>query len=204
MFPAIPHRYRETGQVRQAPISEHHLVKAHVGAAELACALRRGEGREWSGRAWNLAISGAVPLSVYLLLQWPAVLLVAMLVVDAFAVWGADRLRWLRAAQAVESEVARVADADAYLIARAMSAPSRALSRTDEIPGWPMVSRAIARAPEGGIATAYRNAHSELAYSTTTGILPIRDCHWRGPVMCTDSPLESTATVTGMSRTSNS
>ncbi len=40
--------------------------------------------------------------------------------------------------------------------------------------------------------------------STTTGILPMRDCHSRGPVLCTDSPLESTATVTGMSLTSNS
>ena len=41
-------------------------------------------------------------------------------------------------------------------------------------------------------------------YSTTTGILPIFACHSRGPVLCTDSPLESTATVTGMSCTSNS
>ena len=41
-------------------------------------------------------------------------------------------------------------------------------------------------------------------YSTTTGILPIRACHSRGPVLCTDSPVESTATVTGMSCTVNS
>lgn len=32
----------------------------------------------------------------------------------------------------------------------------------------------------------------------------MRACHSRGPVMCTDSPVESTATVTGMSCTVNS
>lgn|GEM_PF-3949152 len=41
-------------------------------------------------------------------------------------------------------------------------------------------------------------------HSTTTGILPMRACHSRGPVLCTDSPVESTATVTGMSSTVNS
>ncbi len=41
-------------------------------------------------------------------------------------------------------------------------------------------------------------------YDTTTGIFPIRACHSFGPVWCTDSPAESTATVTGMSCTSNS
>jgi len=46
-------------------------------------------------------------------------------------------------------------------------------------------------------------AESRL-YSTTTGIFPIRACHSFGPVLCTDSPVESTATVTGMSCTSNS
>jgi hypothetical protein len=45
---------------------------------------------------------------------------------------------------------------------------------------------------------------SNYAGSTTTGIPPIRARHSRGPVSCTDSPLESTATVTGMSRTVNS
>src|SRR5690606_18940964 len=40
--------------------------------------------------------------------------------------------------------------------------------------------------------------------STASGILPIRACHSRGPVSCTDSPPESTATVTGMSCTVNS
>lgn len=32
-----------------------------------------------------------------------------------------------------------------------------------------------------------------------TGIFPIRFCHSTGPVLCTDSPLQSTATVTGIS-----
>ena len=40
--------------------------------------------------------------------------------------------------------------------------------------------------------------------ATTTGILPILTCHSRGPVWCTDSPVASTATVTGMSYTVNS
>ena len=42
------------------------------------------------------------------------------------------------------------------------------------------------------------------AYATTTGIFPIFACHSFGPVWCTEVPLESTATVTGMSLTSNS
>jgi hypothetical protein len=40
--------------------------------------------------------------------------------------------------------------------------------------------------------------------ATLTGILPIFACHSFGPVMCTEVPSESTATVTGMSFTSNS
>ena len=40
--------------------------------------------------------------------------------------------------------------------------------------------------------------------ATLTGILPIRACHSRGPVVCTLVPWASTATVTGMSLTSNS
>src|SRR3546814_6069899 len=40
---------------------------------------------------------------------------------------------------------------------------------------------------------------SDVQPSTTTGMRPIRDCHSRGPVLCTDSPVESTATVTGLS-----
>jgi len=40
--------------------------------------------------------------------------------------------------------------------------------------------------------------------AAATGIAPIRACHSRGPVSCTDVPSESTATVTGMSWTSNS
>ena len=48
----------------------------------------------------------------------------------------------------------------------------------------------------------------EGSQPTAIGILPmpalIRASHSRGPVSCTDTPFESTATVTGMSRTSNS
>ncbi len=40
--------------------------------------------------------------------------------------------------------------------------------------------------------------------STATGILPIRACHSFGPVVWTEVPWASTATVTGMSFTSNS
>jgi hypothetical protein len=40
--------------------------------------------------------------------------------------------------------------------------------------------------------------------TVATGILPIFACHSAGPVLWTDVPLESTATVTGMSTTSNS
>ena len=47
-------------------------------------------------------------------------------------------------------------------------------------------------------------AHLLCCQATTTGILPIRACHSRGPVWCTEVPSESTATVTGMSLTSNS
>ena len=48
-----------------------------------------------------------------------------------------------------------------------------------------------------------------VAHASTTGIWPgvvfaIRACHARGPVWCTDSPVASTATVTGMSCTVNS
>jgi len=41
-------------------------------------------------------------------------------------------------------------------------------------------------------------------YAATTGILPILACHSFGPVVCTEVPAESTATVTGMFSTSNS
>ena len=44
--------------------------------------------------------------------------------------------------------------------------------------------------------------------TTATGMPPMLDLmrasHSLGPVSCTETPLESTATVTGMSRTSNS
>ncbi len=41
-------------------------------------------------------------------------------------------------------------------------------------------------------------------YFTTTGIPAIRADHSFGPVVCTEVPFESTATVTGISTTSNS
>ena len=47
-------------------------------------------------------------------------------------------------------------------------------------------------------------AQVQVLQAVATGILPMRPCHSRGPVWCTLVPLESTATVTGMSRTSNS
>lgn len=40
--------------------------------------------------------------------------------------------------------------------------------------------------------------------ATATGILPILACHSFGPVLWTEMPWASTATVTGMSFTSNS
>ena len=43
-----------------------------------------------------------------------------------------------------------------------------------------------------------------LPQASVTGILPMRCRHSRGPVWCTDVPVASTATVTGMSATSNS
>ena len=43
-----------------------------------------------------------------------------------------------------------------------------------------------------------------VAQATATGILPIQACHSFGPVSCTLAPRASTATVTGMSLTSNS
>ena len=42
------------------------------------------------------------------------------------------------------------------------------------------------------------------AHATLTGIFPILARHSAGPGGCTESPLASTATVTGMSFTSNS
>ena len=51
---------------------------------------------------------------------------------------------------------------------------------------------------------SHKGRGKTYAGSTTTGIFPMRACHSRGPVSCTDSPVESTATVTGMSCTVNS
>ena len=47
-------------------------------------------------------------------------------------------------------------------------------------------------------------AGRDAGQATATGILPIFACHSLGPVSCTLVPFESTATVTGMSFTSNS
>ena len=44
----------------------------------------------------------------------------------------------------------------------------------------------------------------EVHYATLTGIAAIRPLHFAGPISCTEHPLASTATVTGMSSTSNS
>ncbi len=53
------------------------------------------------------------------------------------------------------------------------------------------------------LAAAWPELGRELQ-ATATGILPILDCQSLGPVLCTLVPDESTATVTGMSLTSNS
>ena len=50
----------------------------------------------------------------------------------------------------------------------------------------------------------WRDAAPTVRQPSTTGILPIRACHSFGPVLWTEVPCESTATVTGMSFTSNS
>lgn len=63
---------------------------------------------------------------------------------------------------------------------------------------------AVDRMQAGNQAAIWRSFSLRNAYSTTTGILPILACHSRGPVLWTDSPVESTATVTGMSSTVNS
>jgi len=53
-------------------------------------------------------------------------------------------------------------------------------------------------------ALSVLRAGRRLAQATATGILPIFACHSFGPVLCTLVPSLSTATVTGMSLTSNS
>src|SRR5581483_1731502 len=50
--------------------------------------------------------------------------------------------------------------------------------------------------PEGRGGERMRFTHG--FHSIRTGILPIFACHSRGPVLCTEVPAESTATVTGM------
>ena len=74
------------------------------------------------------------------------------------------------------------------------------------IPG----KRAQAREREGRAARrrgdALKAARDPNRSTAVIGIRPpaIRCCHSRGPVSCTELPFESTATVTGMSCTSNS
>ena len=70
-----------------------------------------------------------------------------------------------------------------------------------------------ARSPETGLeskkarvqqASGPLEPEARRNQATATGIFPILACHSFGPVMCADVPPESTATVTGMSTTSNS
>ena len=72
----------------------------------------------------------------------------------------------------------------------------------------PPLSHAHASAPrknkKARITRALLQKQNNDSQTTATGILPIFACHSRGPVMCADVPPESTATVTGMSTTSNS
>lgn len=56
--------------------------------------------------------------------------------------------------------------------------------------------RCLRACRHGGMASA--------DHAAATGILPILACHSAGPVLCTEVPALSTATVTGMSFTSNS
>ena len=53
-------------------------------------------------------------------------------------------------------------------------------------------------------AVPYANGFRLHVQPDTTGIPAILPRHSAGPVSCTDTPLASTATVTGMSLTSNS
>jgi len=62
----------------------------------------------------------------------------------------------------------------------------------------------LAGAVCGGTDVRRDRVRQRRRQATLTGILPMRACHSLGPVWCTDVPLESTATVTGMSLTSNS
>jgi hypothetical protein len=71
----------------------------------------------------------------------------------------------------------------------------------------PRAQRRDQFAPDKAAAADQQDAQRRdtgTVQASTTGIFPIRACHCFGPVVWTDSPVESTATVTGMSRTSNS
>jgi len=85
---------------------------------------------------------------------------------------------------------------------RLKAAPSDLLHRHGWLPlGEP--TRADCYAPVKRSMPA-RTRRPGRAYSAATGILPIFACHSRGPVWCTEVPSLDTATVTGMSLTSNS
>ncbi len=73
--------------------------------------------------------------------------------------------------------------------------------------GVALLLAVVSRADGGHVRRAYSADDSRHAlYAVATGILNslIRFSQSRGPVWCTESPFESTATVTGMSFTSNS
>ena len=60
------------------------------------------------------------------------------------------------------------------------------------------------RPADTGARSASGGEPCSRVQAVTTGIFPIFACHSAGPVWCTEVPFESTATVTGMSCTSNS
>lgn len=55
-----------------------------------------------------------------------------------------------------------------------------------------------------GLRAPNQAMNGGMDQAIATGILPILVCHSLGPVLWTEMPLLSTATVTGMSLTSNS
>ena len=68
----------------------------------------------------------------------------------------------------------------------------------------PVPAAVTTRAGSSGRDSMRRCASPCKPQAIVTGILPILACHSFGPVSCTEVPLESTATVTGMSVMSNS
>ena len=66
------------------------------------------------------------------------------------------------------------------------------------------INTALPCVPKKTAAMRAADFPADEAYATATGILPILACHSFGPVVWTEVPWASTATVTGMSFTSNS